>query len=203
VPHTLLSVGSVSLCPLLASKFYPRSISTSQFTVLLIVCHNAHCWLLSSVHRLSVPLAAPPVFASLSVYCPLRYSLYCLSVLNTVPFASSVSVCAQLTFTVCSLPLGTSHGTVGWFCITMPTSVFYRLSSFCQYLICYRPLLLCHYIHSSRLDFFHFVPVPHTVTSVSSGSLRPLIFSAFCPLSVSNFHVPSFVLWHHIHFHFL
>jgi hypothetical protein len=190
----------VSLWPLLASIFYPRSISTSQFTVLLILCHDSHCCLLRSVHRLSVLHTVPPVFACLYVHCPLRNSLYCLSVLNTVPFVSSLSVCAQLTSTVCPLPLGTSHGAVGWFCITMHTSVFYSLSSFCQYLVWYRPFLLCHYIHSSFLDFFHCVLVPHTVPSVSSGSLCQLISSAVCPLSVSNFHVPSLVLWHYIHF---
>jgi hypothetical protein len=100
----------------------------------------------------------------------------------------------------------------------MPTSVFYSLSSFCQYLsrsvlrsVSLFPLLLStvcpHSVSTSHanvlfsvplypqllLDFVYSLPVPHTVSSVNSGSLFPLI-STVCSLSVSTFHVPSFVL---------
>jgi hypothetical protein len=81
VPHSVPSVGSVSLCQLLSSRVCALSVSTSHCTVcwfcvtmstavfyslstvcqyltlyrLLVLCHYVHCCLLQSAHCLSVP----------------------------------------------------------------------------------------------------------------------------------------------------
>jgi hypothetical protein len=81
IPHTVPSIGSVSLCPLQSSTLCPLSVSTSPCIVywfcvtmstvvfyslptacqyltlyrLLVLCHYVHCSFLQSVHCLSVP----------------------------------------------------------------------------------------------------------------------------------------------------
>ena len=134
VTHSLLSVASVSLWLLLSSTVCSPSVSTSHFTVccfcvtmstavfcrlstvcqyvalyrLMVLCHYAHCYLLHSVHCLSVP--------------------------HSVPAVGSVPLCPMLPSIVCPLSVSTSHCTVRWFCVTMSTATFYILSTVCQYL---------------------------------------------------------------------
>jgi hypothetical protein len=97
-----------------------------------------------------------------------------------------VSLCPLLSSTVCPLSVSTLQCTVCWFCFTMSTSVFYSLSTVCQYLTVYRLLVLCHYVHFCLLQSVHCLSVPHTVPSVRSVSLCPLLSSTVCPLSVST-----------------
>jgi len=146
VPHTLPSVGSVSLCPLLFSTVCPLSVSTSHCTV---------CWFSDTVST------------------ALLYSLSTMSVTHTLPSVGSVSLCRLLPYTVCPLCqyftlnrllvlchcvhccllqspqcLSVPHNfTVFWFSVTMTTAVFSSLSTVCQYLTLYRLLVLCHYVH--------------------------------------------------------
>jgi hypothetical protein len=80
------------------------------------------------------------------------------------------------------------HFTISWFSVTLSTAVFYSLSSICQYLTLYIFLVLCHYVHCCLLQFVHCLSVPHTVPSVGSVSLCPLLASTVCPLSVSTSH---------------
>jgi len=112
VSHTVLLVGSISLCPLVSSRVCPQSVSTSHCTVclfcvtmftavfyslsivcqyltlyrLLVLCHYVHCCLLQSVH--------------------------CLSVTHNVPCVCSLSLCPLLPSTVCPLSVSNSNCTV-------------------------------------------------------------------------------------------
>ena len=70
----------------------------------------------------------------------------------------------------------------------MSAFVFYSLSTVCQYLKLYRLFVLCHYVHCCLLRPVHFLSVPHTLPSVCSVSLCPLLSSTACPLSVSTSH---------------
>jgi len=178
---TLYSLLVVSLCPLLSSTVCPLSVSTSHCTVCWL-CHYVHCCLVQSVHCLSVSHTVPSVgcviistavFYSLSTVCQ-YLTLYSLLV---------VSLCPLLSSTFCPLSVSTSHCTICWLChyvhwcllqsvhclsvsnsvpsvgcVTMPTAVFYILSTVCQYLTLYRLLVV---------------------------SLCPLLSSTVCPLSVS------------------
>ena len=186
VPHTVPSVGSVSLCRLLPSKVCPLSVSTSHCTVcwfcvtvsttalcslsivcqyltlyrLLVLCHYVHCCVLKSVHCLSVP--------------------------HTAPSVGAVSLCPLLPSKVCPLSVSTSHCTVCWFSVTMSTTVFYFLPTICQYLTLHRLLVLSHYVHYCLLQSTHCLSEPHNVPSVGSLSLCPLLPSKVCPLSVPH-----------------
>jgi len=128
----------------------------------LVLCHYAHCCTLHSVHCLSVP--------------------------HTVPPLGSLSLCPLLSSTVCPLSVSTSHCTVRWISVTMSTNALYSLSTVCQYLTLYHLLVLCHYDHYCLLQSVHCLSVPHTVPSVGSLSLCPLLPSTVCPLSVSTSH---------------
>jgi len=167
VPHNVPPVGSMPLCPLLSSTVCPLSVSTSHCSVCWF-CHYVHCCLLQSVRCLSVP--------------------------HNVPFVGSMPLCPLLSSTVCLLSVSTSHCTVPWFCATMSTAVFYRLSTVCQYLILFHLLVPCHYVHCCLLQSVHCLSVPHTVPSVGSMPLCPLLSPTVCPLSVSTSHctVPWF-----------
>ena len=68
----------------------------------------------------------------------------------------------------------------------MSTTDFYSLSTVCQYLKVYRLLGLCHYVHYCLLNSIHCLTVPHTVPSLGSLLLGPLLSSTVCPLSVST-----------------
>ena len=68
----------------------------------------------------------------------------------------------------------------------MSTAAFYSLSTVCQYLTLYRLLILCHYAHCYILQSVHCLSVPHTVPSVVSVSLCPLLSSTFPQLSANR-----------------
>jgi len=112
VPHTVPSVDSVSVCPLLPSTVCPRSPSTSQCTV---------CWSCVTVFT-AVFYIQPTVCQYLTLYRLLilyQYVHYCLlqsvhglPVPHIVPYVDSVSVCPLLPSTVCPRSTSTSHCTV-------------------------------------------------------------------------------------------
>ena len=56
----------------------------------------------------------------------------------------------------------------------------------CQYLTFYRLLVLYRCVQCCLLQSVHWLSLPHNVPSGSSVSLRPLLSSTFCPLSVST-----------------
>jgi hypothetical protein len=124
--HTVPSVGSLSLCPLLSSTVCPLSVSTSHCTV---------CW-------------------------------FCVTMSTTISYSLSTGI--------------TSHCTVCWFCVAMSTTVFYSLSTVCQYLTQYCPLVLSYYVTRCLLHSVHFLSLPHTLPSVGSVSLLPLPTYTFC-----------------------
>ena len=135
-------------------------------------------------------------FYRLFVLCPcvqycLLQSAHCLSVPYNVPSVGSMSLCPLLPSTVCPLSVSTSQCTVCSFCVTVPTTAFYSLPNVCQYITLYRPLVLCHCFHCCLLQSVQCPSVPHTVPSVGSVSLCPLLPSRFCPLSVSTSHCRS------------
>jgi hypothetical protein len=184
--HIVPSVGSVSLCALQTSTACQQSVNTSHCNVLwfcgtmttavfyclstvcqyltlyrlLVLCHYDHCCLLESVH--------------------------CMSVLHTLPFVGSVSLCPLLSSTVCQLSVSTSHSSLCWFCVTMSSTFFYSLSTVYQYLTFYPLLVLCHYVHCCLLHSVKILSVLLTPPSVGSVSLCPLLPSTVCVLSVST-----------------
>jgi len=107
VPQNIPPVGSVLLNPPLSSTICPLSVNTSHFTVcwfcvtmstvvfynlstvcqyltlyrLMVLCHYVHCYLLQTVHCLSVPHNLPSV-GSVS-HCPLLHSTFCPLSLST------------------------------------------------------------------------------------------------------------------------
>jgi len=141
VSHTLPSIGSVSLSLLLYSTVCPLSVSTSQCTVF---------WFCVTV--------STDVLHSLFNVC--QY-------LTMYRLFRSVSLCPLLSSRVCPMSVSTSQFTVCWFCVTMSTAAFYSLSMVCQYLIVYRPSVLCHCAHCRLLQSVHCLSVPHNVPSVS------------------------------------
>ena len=172
VPHTVPSVGYVSLFPLISSTVCPLSVSTSHCTVcwLCVTMSTAVFYNLSTVchyltmYRLLVMVTmATAVFYSLStvcqyltlyrllvmchyVHCCLLQSLHCLSVPHNVPSVGYVSLWPLISSTVCPLSVSTSHCTICWLCVTMSTDFFYSLSTVCQYLTLYHLLVMCHYV---------------------------------------------------------
>jgi len=155
VPHTVPSVGSMSICPLLSSTVCPLSVSTS---------HCAFCWFCvnkftAAYYSLSTVCQYLTLYSLLVlchyVHCCLLQSVHCLSVPHTVHSVGSVSISLLLSSTVCPLSVSTSHCTVCWFCVNMSTAVFYSLSTVCQYLTLYRLLVPCHYVHYCVLQSVH------------------------------------------------
>ena len=138
-----------------------------------------------------------------STVCPLSVSashgtvcVFCVT-MSTAVFYSLPTVCQSLTlyrlcvlchYVYCCLVqyVSTSHCSVCVFCVTMFTAVFYSLSTVCQNFTLYRLFVLCHYVHCCLLQSAHCLSVPHTVPSVCSVSLCPLLSSTVCPLSAST-----------------
>jgi len=104
-----------------------------------------------------------------------------------------VSLCPILYCTFCPLSVSTSHCTVCWFCVTMSNAVFYILSTVCQYFTLYSLLVLCHCVHCCLPHSVHCLSILHPVQSVGSVTLRPLLPSKFCALSVNT--SPCTVCW--------
>jgi hypothetical protein len=130
---------------------------TVKFTVFLVPLNP-----LTSIRIVITQCQVWPLSVSLSLSAYFEY----LSVPDTEPSVSSVSLCPLLNSTVCPLSVSVSNSTVTWFFITMSTAVLYILST---------------------------VSVPHTILSVGSFSLCNPLSSAFCPLSVVTSH--STVCW--------
>ena len=109
-----------------------------------------------------------------------------MSVPHTAPSVCSVSLCPLLSSTVCPLSVSTSHYTFSLFCVTVSTAVYYSLSPLCQYLTLYLQFVLCHCVHCCLLQSVPCLSVTHSVPSVCSVSLCPLLSTTVCPLSVST-----------------
>jgi len=176
----------VSLCPLLSLTVCPLSVSTSHCTVcwFCVTMSTADSYSLSTVCQY-LTLYSLLVLCHY-VHCSLLQSVHCLSLPHNVQSFGSVLLCPLLSSTVCPLFVSTTHSTVFWFFVTMSTAVFYSLSTVCQYHTKYSLLVLCHYVHCCLLQTVHCLSVPHTVPSLGSVSLCPLLSSTICPLSVST-----------------
>jgi len=124
----------------------------------MLLCHCVKCCFLKSLHWLLV-----------------HHSVFCV----TAKYISS---------TVCTLSVGTSHFNVRWFFVTVSTTVFYSLSTVCQYLTLYRQFVICHYDQRFILQSLRYQLVPHIVPSVDSVSLCPTPASTLSPMSVSTSH---------------
>ena len=188
VPHTVPSVRSVSLCPLLSSTVCPLSVSTSHCTVcwFYVTMSTAVLYSLSSVCH--YPTLYRLLVLCHYVDCCRLQSLQCLPVRHNVPCVCSVPPCPLLSYTISPLSFSTSHSTVPLFCATVTTAVFYSLSNVCQYLTLYRLLFLCHYVRCWLLQSVQCLSIPHNVPSVGSVSLCPLLSSKVFALSVSTSH---------------
>jgi len=166
VTHTVQSVGSVSLCPLESSTVFPKSVSTSHCTVSLF-CETTST---AVFYNLSKVCQYHTIYSLLGmghyVHCCLLQSVHGLSVPHTVQYVASVSLCPLLSSRVFPLSVSTSHCTVSWFCVTMPTAVFYILSNVCQYHTIYSLFGLGHYVHCCLLHSVQSLSVPHTVLSL-------------------------------------
>ena len=118
-------------------------------------------------------------------YCLLQI-FHCLSVPHTIPTVVSLSLVPLLPSTVCPLSVCNSHCTDCCVSVTRSAIAFYSLSTVCQYLTLYRKLSPYHCVHYCLLQSVHCLSVPHTVLTVGSLSLCPLLSSTVCPLSVST-----------------
>ena len=194
VHHTLPSLGSVSVCPLLCSTVCPLPVSTSHLTVCpLSIPHTVHS------------------FGSVSLF-PLLSSrvLHCLSVHHTLPSLDSEPLCPLLCstvrplpvstshLTVCPLSVSTSHFTVPWFWACLSTAVFHTpssacqyhtfnsLSTVCQYLTLYAPLALFHYVHSCLLQSVHCLSILHSLPYLGFVSPSPPLSYIVSPLYVNT-----------------
>ena len=159
---------------------------------LLVMCHYVHCCLLQSVSTSHCTVFWLCVTMSTAVF-------YSLTVPHTVPSFGYVSLCPLLSFIVSPLSVSTSHCTVCWLCVTMSTAVFNSLSPVCQYFTPYHLLVMCHYVHCCLLQSVHCLSVPHTVLSVASVSLCPLLSSTVYPLSVYLTLYSLLVMCHYVH----
>ena len=221
VTHTVQSVGSVSLCRLQFSKVCPLSVSTSHSTVrwFCVIMSTAVfysfskicqyltlkvCWFCVTMST-DVFYSLSTVYQYLTLYsklvlchyinCSLLQFFHRLSVPHTVKFLGSVSLRPMLSSTFCPNPISTTQFTACWVWVNMPTVVFYNLSTVCQYLTLYNTYNLCQYVHCCLLKLFHYLSVPHTVQSLGSVSLCPLLSSTFCPMSVSTTQFTASSVW--------
>jgi len=194
--HTVQSVCSVALCPMLFSKILLSVGSVNMTTAiysLSTVCQYLTLW-----RYLFCVSVTPGVFYSLSNVCqyatlyhPLILCHWCFLqtvqsplVPQIVPSVLSVSLYPTLTATACTLQVSTSHCIVYWFFFTSVHCYFLRSlhsQSVPQNLpsvgsLTLYPFLLLYYLHC--------LSVPHNVTSVGSVSLCPLQFSANWPLCI-------------------
>ena len=195
------------------AAFYILSTVCQYLTLyrLLVVCHYVHCCLLQSVHCLSVPHTVQSV-GSLSL-CPLLSSTViplCFSTSHCTvccPYVTMSTAAFYSLFTFCQYLKLYRHLVLchyGHRCLLQSmqcqyltpcrllvlchyvTAAFYSLSAVCQYLTFYRLLVLCHYVHCCLLQSVHCLSVPHTIPSVGSVSLCPMLLSTVCPPSVST-----------------
>jgi hypothetical protein len=143
--------------------FYSLSTVCQYFSQypLWFLCHYVQCGLLQFFHCLSVPQTVPFLSSVSLCNCCLLYPVHCPPVPHTLLSLISVSLCPILPSTVCPLSVSTAHCTVSWFCVTMSTFVLYILFTVCQDL---------------------------TLYTLSSVSICPMLLSTVCPLSVRTSH---------------
>jgi len=170
--HTVPSLGSLSLCPLLSSTICKLCVSISHYTAfdslslcpvlsskfcplclyitlyrLLVLCHYVHCSLRQSAHCVYLHHTVRPSVLCHYAQCNLQYSVHCLS---------------------------TSHCTVSWFSVTMSTALYDSLPTVCIYIT----------LHVLRFS----VTMPNVIFNIlSTVSLHhtvPSLGSTVCSLSV-------------------
>jgi hypothetical protein len=136
VPHTVLPLGTVPLCPMPSFTVSPLSVNTSHgtvcwfcatmFTVSSTVCplsvSNFYCtfsWFcgtLSNAVFYSLYTIYLTIYRLLvlchSVHCFLLKSVYRMTVPHTARSLGSVSLCTVLSSTLCPLSVSISHCTV-------------------------------------------------------------------------------------------
>jgi hypothetical protein len=179
------SLSFVSLCPLLSSGVCPLTVSICHSTVCLF------CVTMSTVVFYSLSSLCQYIshyrllFLCHYVHCCILQSVYFLPVTHTELSVVLLPLLALLSSKLCPLSVSTSHCTVFRFRVIMSTTVFYILSTVCQYLTLHRLLVLCRYVHCCLLQSTHCLSVPHIVPSVSSVSLCLLLTTTNGPLSVS------------------
>jgi hypothetical protein len=172
--------------PFAVSTVCPLSVSTSHCTVFwLNVTVSTFVFYILSTVCLYLTLYRLLVLCHY-VHCYLLHSAHCLSIPHTKASVGSVSLCLLLSSTLCPLSVSTPHFSVCWFCLTMFIAVFYGLSNVFQYLTLYHLFVFCHYVHCCFVQSAHCLSILHTVPSVGSVSLCPLLFSTVCPLSVNT-----------------
>jgi len=181
VSHTVLSSGSLTFPPQLSSSVCPLSL------------RNSHC----TVCQFPVPLSTGVLFSlsnlsqyltlyCLSVPCPslhwcLVQSVQCLSVPPTVLFVSSGSLSPLVSCSVCPLSVDNSHCIICQFPVPFSICVLFSLSTDSQYLTMYCLSDACHSHHWCLVQSVQCLLVPHTVPTVSSVSLSPLVAFSVCP----------------------
>jgi len=99
-----------------------------------------------------------------------------------------MSLFPLLSAIACPLSVSTLHCTVSQFRVTIPTSVCYSLSTFCQYVTLYRLSIPCRCSQFCLLQPVHCLSVHYTVPSLNSVSLFLLLSATACPLSLSTSH---------------
>jgi hypothetical protein len=122
VPHTLLSVDSVSLRRLLLSTVYPLSLFTSPSTVCCfgVTVSTAAFYSPSNVSRKLTMFLRLVLWYY--VHSCLLQSVHNLSVPHTVPTVDNLSPCPLLFSTVCPISVGTAHCTVFCLCVIVTTA---------------------------------------------------------------------------------
>jgi len=195
LPHTMPSLGSVSLWPLLSSRFCPLSDTNSQRTISLF-CDTKSTAVFYSLLNTCQYLTMYNL-STFSQYLTMNHFLFCVILYTDTSYSFPKSV-------------STSHSTACLFRATGSTAVFYSMLSVCQYLTDYHflvvsqcPLLssmVCPMFvrtsHSKVPWFCVIVPtavqyqlVYHNLLSVVAESVRPLLSSLDCLMSVSMSHL--------------
>jgi len=200
-------------CHLLQSVHWLQLHHTVEYVHCLSITHTVpyvHCCLLHSVHCLTVPANVLHTVES----------VHCLSVTHTVPMSTAVfyipsTACQYLTLfrllALCPLfsswfcPLfdSATQCTVCFFCVTISTALVYTLFNACQYLtrhsrstVCQKLILkllldLRHYMHCCLLISAHNLLISHTVPSLGSVSLCPLLSSRVLYCQSVRYTLPS------------
>ena len=184
VPQNVSSVGSVSVCPLLSSRVCPPSVSASNCIVcwFCVIVSTAVFYSLSNVCQY-LKLYRRLVLCHY-VHCCLLQAVQFASVIHTIPYVTSLSVCPLLSSTVSPLSVSTSNWYVGSLpvCPLLSSTVCPLSVSTSQYK--YRLLVLCQYVHSCLLQSVHCLSLPHIQPSFGSALVCPKLSSTVCPISV-------------------
>jgi hypothetical protein len=159
-PHNTPYFCSVLLCPLFSSKICQLSVSTSHWNV----CWSRyyfHCWLLESVHCLTVPYTVILLLLCHCVHCCPICSVHSSVFISHYTVCCSMPLCSLLSSTLRPLSVSTSQNVV-----------------FCS----------LHFFHCCLLQSVQRLPVHHTALSLCSVSLCPMLSSKICSLFLSASH---------------